>query len=272
MVAYAPPPPAKVKETEQPIIIGQPSGFEEEAPIIVEQPQPPVITKPSLYQPLLLDGSADFSNGQNRVLSNVANTLAENPALTVVVSVYTNRHGAVPERLYRAIQYAEQAADVLQRQGVSPKSIFMRALDGSGKGTQQPFVMEFSFTRPTGSTVRGALPVLGENFQSEIPGMTTGKGLFYKIQISSVTKILNRPILSEAPYPMIEKMPDFAYYRYTLGAFERFEDAKSFAREMQRKGQKGAYVVPFIHGKRVDKNEAKSNVGSFPDLSNYLRG
>ena len=41
---------------------------------------------------------------------------------------------------------------------------------------------------------------------------------------------------------------------------------------MQRSGQKGAYVVPFIHGKRGDKNEAKSNVAEFPDLNNYLRG
>ena len=56
------------------------------------------------------------------------------------------------------------------------------------------------------------------------------------------------------------------------GAFERFQDAKAFAREMQRLGQKGAYVVPFIFGKRVDKNEAKSNSGVYPDLNNYIKG
>ncbi len=272
VIAYAPPPTPEVKEYEKPIIISQTSGFEEEESMVIEKPETPVFTKNSPYEAILLEDNSRFTNNGIQVLSNVARTLVDNPALTVVITVYTNRPGAVPERLFRAIQYAEQAAEVLQAQSVSPKRIFMRALDGSGQGQAQAFIMEFSFFGPAGLTAIGEWPVLGENFQSEVPGMVTGKGLFYKIQISSVTKILNRSILSEQPYPMIEKMPDFAYYRYTLGAFEKFQDAKVFASEMQRKGQKGAYVVPFIHGKRVDKNEAKSNVGVFPDLSNYLKG
>ena len=87
----------------------------------------------------------------------------------------------------------------------------------AGRGQAQPYVMEFSFSGDEGMTARGELPVLGKNYASEVPGMITSKDLFYKVQISSVTKILNRPILNEQPYPMIEKMPDFAYYRYTLG-------------------------------------------------------
>ncbi|KAA3640086.1 MAG: hypothetical protein DWQ02_02615 [Bacteroidetes bacterium] len=274
VVAYVPPAP-KVKEYEKPIIISKPTGFEEEDPFGQEEPVTPTVTNAadnSAYGPLFLDGNSRLSYAHKSKLEGIAGAISRDPALTVVVSVYTNRSGKVPQRLFRAINYAEEAADFLQDRGVSAKNIFMRALDGSKTGQTDPYVMEFAFSGMEGMTSRGELPVIGKDQRSATSTMVTSKGLFYKVQISSATKMLNRPVLDQQPYPMIEKLPDFAYYRYTVGAFERFEDAKAFALKMQRLGQKGAYVVPFIHGKRADKNEAKSNVREFPDLNNYLRG
>ncbi|MCB0653015.1 MAG: PD40 domain-containing protein [Saprospiraceae bacterium] len=281
VVAYAPP-AEKIREYDKPIIISQSPGFVKEEPLSTPEP-PPAQMSPSIrpaaeekpvaaYGPLYLDGSSSLDYSQKQNLDPIATLLLDHPGVTVIITAYTMKPGVVPQRLFRAINYGEEAAAYLQSKGVPATAIYMRALDGSQVGNTKPYVIEFSFVGTKNTDLNGTVPVLGEAYHSEAPGLITGKDLFYKVQISSVTRELTRPVLDEQPYPMIEKTPDFAYYRYTLGAFEQYEAAKAFALEMQRKGQSGAYVVPFINGKRADKNEAKRNAGNFPDLDNYLKG
>jgi tetratricopeptide (TPR) repeat protein len=284
-----PPPPEKIKpENNQPNFANRPpSTFKEdtfekekviEAPPVQTNPNPQPEQIPqqeaqnSGFPTIYLDGRNDFDYSQKIALDPIVQVLRDNPQVTVVITSYTMQPGAVPQRLFRAINYAEEAAKYLQVKSVSPKNIYLRAMDGSKTKQNNPFAIEFSFVGIRNTPLEGKVPVIGDHYQSLVPDMVTGKGLFYKVQIYSVTKVLTRSILSDQPYPMIEKTPDFAYYRYTLGAFENYKDAKAFSKEIQRQGQKGAYVVPFINGKRADKNETKRNTGNFPDLENYLKG
>lgn len=276
---------AKPVEYNRPPADNKPSFSIKEDPF-EEQPEPPKPAptpvappkkkelKPAkpVYAPIFFKakGTLDFSKKKN--LDPVADLLFKNPGLTVIVSAYSMDEGSVPQRLFDAMSMAEKVGEYLMSRGVPAKAIYMRAMDGSELNNNNSFAVELSFIGTEEIEGNKQIPEIGHDFKSMATGFVTNNALFYKVQISSATKALKRSILDEESYPMIEKTPDFAYYRYTLGAFRNYEEAKSFSRAMQRKGQKGAYVVPFIKGKRADKNEAKRNTGNYPDLENYLRG
>ena len=70
---------------------------------------------------------------------------------------------------------------------------------------------------------------------------------------------------------MLEKAGNSPYYRYTAGAFSTYDSAASFRRSLLNAGFKGAYIVPYLYGERLEKDEVRRYTTEYPDLQNFLR-
>lgn len=268
--AFVPPP------VSPPVPIPEPPPFVLPEPAIAS-PEPPAAVIPATdNNALVFNNENDLLTGINlQLIQQVQNAMLADPALQVVVSCYGPAQADVGGPLFETIRQAEQVSQYLLANGVSASNIFMRALVevavspefGMRSGM---YTLEFSFHKAF-SKPDDSFPSLGDEFNSVRPGLVTNESLFYKVQIASAQNVFRNSTLSSAPYPMVEKTPDFAFYRFTVGAFNNYAEAEQFRRQMVRQGFSSAFVIPYIYGQRADKQTVRQQSGIFPDLNYFLR-
>ncbi|GJM31080.1 MAG: hypothetical protein DHS20C18_00810 [Saprospiraceae bacterium] len=237
-----------------------------EPPVIITEPK---VTKPAGFKALNFNDVSEVVTQGQETLDRTAQILLQNPNLNLVFTAYTHGDSPLTNRLFDAITAAENASKYLLNRGVSAKQIFMRALKGNASSNPK-LGLEFGFTNTLDLSNPSAVPVIGDGYQSLVLGLTTNQALCYKVQIASLKGSFSNQALNNYPNAMVEKVPDFDYYRYTLGAFTTYAEAYAFRRQILSAGFSGAYVVPYLYGRRADKYEVKRSVGLFPDLRKYL--
>ena len=209
---------------------------------------------------------------QKAQLEKIAALLKETPGLQLIITAYHTGNFALSKRLFQGIKQAEIAAGYLMQNEVSGNQIFMRCGDAKGYelgSERDSYSLEFSFKKPENGAETLVVPDLEMGLSSAIPGHILNKNLLYKIQAYSLSGEFNGGLLEQYPDAMIEKEPNLAYYRYTLGAFTRYAEAEAFRQELIQAGVRSAFIVPYIYGLRVDRMTARRNIINFPDLQYY---
>ncbi|MDX1943554.1 MAG: hypothetical protein SFU99_23510, partial [Saprospiraceae bacterium] len=234
-----------------------------------QEPKPPIVANTNIEADnvLFLNSESDLNNVENtRFLSQIANQLNTDPDKKLVITTFALNSKNTSTALSQAIARAERAAAMLTRQGVSENAIFMRGAiaESAPSGQNASFGMDFKINEQESLIDKG---VSTEDFDAILQ-----QDLVYKVQIaSSKNSNYNNALLLQYAHPMVEKTLDFEYYRYTVGAVNSFAEAEQLRRELVGKGITGAFIAPYIYGRRVDAKSAKPYVQTFPDLRNYVR-
>ncbi len=212
---------------------------------------------------LFFDTETETLKPQNKeVLDKIAAQLQ--PAQKVVITVYGLKNTAISKQLYEAIKSAEKAGNYLIQRDVSPNAIFMRGAVAAVSGNKAAaFAMTFDLTDEEHLASKGMQTVYYDEMLH--------KDLFYKVQIVSLKTEYKGELLLEFPHPMVEKIPTFDYYRYTVGAVATFAEAMQLRETVREKGVGSAFVVPYVFGFRADKTIARQFVKQLPDLQNFLK-
>ncbi len=258
-------------EMELPQIVFEPEPVDPEPPIanVPVKPTPRPKTQEYSFAPLLLANAETPLSSKDKVtLDQVADLLLQYPELRLVITAYAPESRPSVKGLYSAILQAEKVSDYFLRKGVSGEAIFMRSL--SRAPNTAGYQIEFAFRNTRDLPIQGKVPVIGNRYQSVVPGLVTNKDLVYKVQVASSKGEYGNNAFAAQPYPMTEKTPNFEFYRYTIGAFESYSEAEAYRQSILSKGFAGAYLVVYLNGERVDKDIAKQNTGVFPDLENFL--
>jgi hypothetical protein len=203
------------------------------------------------YSPVFLEGTGPAPSQYDR-LDQVSDKLIRQSDLRVVITAYSEKNNsATGVALFEAIKKAESVAKYLQRKGVSGQQVFMRGalLEGTPKGNN---AVELAFTTESGRTPGAGLPVLGFNAIGT-SNLIINEASHYKIQVASAQKAIREAYLEGFPYPMIEKTPDFDYYRYTLGAFTNRREAEQFQQKMKSNGRTSAFIATYQQGWRMKR-------------------
>lgn len=170
------------------------------------------------------------------ILEAAAVLLKQHYSATLVLSAYSPS-GA---NIFAPIKKLETMASDLQALGVGVDQIFMRSI-ASEQYTTTSFQLSINDV-----TAKDA--VWGIHIKKD---QIWKQERFFKVQISSSTRSLSSSKSLDAyPVPMVEKTPEFKYYRYTLGAFTSEVEAKAYSVQLRKEGFDGAYVVEYIHGVR----------------------
>lgn len=186
--------------------------------------------------------------------------------LVLTCYVPQNSPSSTSSELYSGLQLLESYSRLLQEQGISAERIFLRTLTHSA-GTYR--VNAHLAPRAAEMVVR-PFPVIGSELTKGNNATPLDRALCYKVQVMAVQRSVNDAKLSQQPQLMLEHSGDQPYLRYTAGAFDNFAQADDFRRELLAIGYRGAYVVPYLRGVRLDKNNAMRYVSLHPDLENFL--
>jgi tetratricopeptide (TPR) repeat protein len=214
---------------------------------------PPVPDDPpapeNSYSPITLDAGGPAVRHFD-ALDRMSNELIGDSDLKLVITAFNEKTGQTGPSLFAAVQKAEAVAQYLLRKGVRDDQLFMRGV--LTMDARQGNKVELAFTSSSGRVPAG-LPAIGTNTVGLQNDLLINQPVHYKIQVASAQREIREDYLEDLPDPMIEKTPDFAYYRYTLGAFLDRSEAERFRQRMKANGRTSAFLATYRSGWRMER-------------------
>lgn len=207
------------------------------------------------------------------MLNVLAEVLLSERNRRLVITTYSNQQLNRAQQINEGINLSESVALHLFQQGVPTATVFLRAgLADLSKAPNQGRLVAFNLVTSDISP-KGTPEISLENPWLDLTGHKLQQELTYKVQVAASRKNdFNDRILEEYVDPMIEKQPDFPYYRYTVGAFSTFKPARQLRGDIAQFGLKSAFPVPYLNGWRLEGAEIVQKRTAYPDLQNYLGG
>lgn len=241
------------------------------APSGAEGPEEAPVAAANRFAPLYFGQEEEgLSPDDELQLKQIAEDLKAFPGLQLAITAFCTEPQSLSKRLFSGVKKAELAADYLMQQGVDGNAIFMRSVDaGDASLKKGHYGLEFSFLKPQEFPAETLLPSLESGLAPAVPGHNSHRNLLYKVQVFSLSGPYKGSLIEQYPDAMVEKSPNLAYYRYTLGAFSTFAEAEAFRQKLIGAGQKSAFVASYIYGIRADRAIARKYILQFPDLQNF---
>lgn len=229
-------------------------------PVVVNTPPPPAPTTSSgnVYH----SSAASLTQLSLPTDARVLAGALRNTDRHLVVSVSIPRQGstALSARLFETVQHVEQLNQIFLDNGLTREQLFIRALVNDEN--QFSLRLQIALTTPASSE--------NENHFGYAANVPINQALHYKIQVAAVQQAFADDDLSQRADLMLEKAGDSPYYRYTASVAATYSAAERLRRQLVNAGYRGAYVVPYVYGRRVDKTEARTYREAFPDLNLFL--
>ena len=211
----------------------------------------PEVSDFSFSNELTLAGNSLIDHPENlKKLEQTQEHLKAHPNDWVIITV----QGEEGNSLFELIGAGELAGKTLFEAGIPMTSVFIKAIYDSNVPKLKLDIISDPFLKSRGIVNPVNAP------------------LCYKVQIVSLQKDYRGPLLEKHSWPMVEKSFNGKYYRYTLGAVDNYFEAKMLQNKIRKEGAPDAYIVPYIHGFRMNKLQVKKYLESYPDLKNYLAG
>ncbi|NJN78545.1 MAG: OmpA family protein [Saprospiraceae bacterium] len=223
------------------------------------------------------------------VLNDVIRLLNKYPDLKIELESHIDNGGtAVHFNLFYSLKGAENIADYIIDQGISPSRIILK-----GSGTNYPV----SKSREVdGSIIKGGQRLnrrvelrvyrpesVGIFVEYSEPNIIDAmslktnqtykkmlKGISYKIQINSLTTMLDDNVLAQYSDPMIERNANSEVMQYTVGLVKGYQTAEELQKELIAAGFSNALIVAYKDGERLTKEDIEKLSDLYPDLKNMM--
>jgi len=239
------------------------------APPVFTPPAPaPVVATPTNTVP---SWQTRFSNLNTAAapswLTSLSDQARQYPTDYLVLTCYVpQQQGILSNELYSGLQTLATYSRTLQANGISPERIFLRALAHNA----QDYQIDAHLAPTSTSFSARAIPVIGTEQTKSPADNALEEALCYKVQVMSVQRSVSDQKLSQRSQLMLEQASASPYQRFTAGAYNNFASADNFRRQLISAGYNGAYVVPYLYGRRLEKGEVAQYLNNFPDLRNFL--
>jgi outer membrane protein OmpA-like peptidoglycan-associated protein len=241
------------------------------------------------FSPLFYSKDGQVLNNKNtNELNEVARLMIRYPQLMLVLT--SNSEGGTPINfdLYFSIKKAEDAASYLIENGVNPKRIILKGcgvnypiaeLESEGGFNFQAVNLnrriDIDILNTTGLPIRvkSNAPVVNDRIKSEMASSykTAIQGLSYKVQIAAIKQMYSGDIMKKYPDVMVESIGIDQYYKYTVGLYQTFSAADQLRKELIRQGVSDSFIVPYVNGVRVSRDDSKIYSAAYPDLLDFIK-
>ncbi len=240
------------------------------------------------FSSIFYDKEGEVLNYKNvNTLNKVARLLIQYPQLRLVLT--SNTEGGSPPNfdMYFSIKKAEDAANYLIDNGVPPKRIIVKGcganfpiakMESESGFNQQALKLnrriDIDILNTIGLPIRVNIkePIVNNRIKNEKGDAfkTAIQGLSYKVQIAAIKQMYNGNILTQSPDGMVESDGASKYYKYTVGLYQTFSSANQMRVSLIRQGVTDAFVVPYVNGVRVNRDDSKIYSAAYPDLINFI--
>lgn len=233
------------------------------------------------------DGNiVDYKN--KTILNKVARLMIQYPQLKLILTSHSGGGAPVNFDKYFSIKKAEEVSEYLIENGVSPRNITVKGCGAnypiakmeseSGFNAQAKKLnrrVDIDLLNTTGLPIRinKENPVVNNSIKDQQNSIykTAIQGLSYKVQIAAIKQMYNGRILESYPDAMVESEGSNAYYKYTVGLYQNYSGAEQLRKDLIRKGVTDAFIVPYVNGVRVNRDDSKIYSAAYPDLLIFIR-
>ena len=223
-------------------------------------------------------------------LNRLIKLLDQHKNLTVELASHIDSdQSTIHFNLYASIKNAENVANYMIEKGIDPSRIFLKGhganypvskskeADGTAivGGKRLNKRIEIKVYRPETAMlqIQYSEPAIIDAMavRANADHKRIIHGLSYKVQIKSLTTILDDDVLRDYDYPMIERNAAANNLRYTVGLVKSYRMAKELKDELIRKGYTDAVIIAYKDGQRLETEaDLKQFIDKFPDLQNML--
>ncbi len=254
-----------------------------------EIPDRPLEVKEYFISHIFIDENGEVLTPQNtKKLDLLANLLLIYPQIKAELSSFEIPSGQRTFSLYFSIKKAEQAADYLVRKGVPRNRLILKgygssfplAINPGGMNQQSPVYIKLNHRLEIGLHNFEDEPVITHLENIPVPANLLdpkgGKfiglrhGMYYSVQIASVSQILQNQSLETVDEMFIELDNGQGNYRYMAGMISTFKESEDKLNEMIALGFTDAFIVPYLDGIRLTRTEIPGLTTEYPDLLLYL--
>ncbi len=240
-----------------------------------------------VINPVFYEPNKDIINPTARKeLDVIIELMQQYNTLELIIQAHTVEDGMEAVDLYFSIKRAEQIGKYLVQNGVTGNRILLKGYGSNypiGKteaggspskiGQRVNSRIDFDFKNTELLPIKITLvePYLvdylrdprGELFK------TVEDGLSYRVQIASVGQMYQNQVLLLYNDSMIERGYLEKNYRYTLGLYESYIDAEKLVKDLENYNVTGAFIVPYINGRRLSKENYQLYTSQYPDLLKF---
>jgi hypothetical protein len=97
-------------------------------------------------------------------------------------------------------------------------------------------------------------------------------GLYYSVQIASITQILQNQEIDGIDEMFIEVDNTQGNYQYMAGMFPMFKESEIMLSQMRSIGFHDAKIIPYLNGIRIAERDLPKLAKQYPDLLFLLAG
>ncbi|HJW29430.1 MAG TPA: hypothetical protein VJ508_09270, partial [Saprospiraceae bacterium] len=250
-------------------------------------PEKTVDVKEYYVSHLFYEPQGEVMTPQNtKKLELISNLMLIYPKINLELSCFEIDNDQRTFNLYFSIKKVEEVTNFLVRKGVARNRILLK-----GYGSSFPLTTESA--RLTNSALYKRLnqrieitlhdyetePVIIHMENILVPdnvmdqaGQTFIRmrhGFYYSIQLTSITQILQNPVLESMNDIFIEVDNTQGNYIYMAGMLPSYKDALAKQGELINAGFPDAKIIPYLDGIRIRPERIASLLSSFPDLQDY---
>lgn len=253
-----------------------------------EIPSRPVDIKEYFISHLFIEENGEVLTPQNiKKLELLANLLLIYPQIKAELSCFEPASGQKTFNLYFSIKKAEKAAEYLIRKGIESYRLILKGYGSSfplarnsmGTGNNNLY-LKLNHRIEIGLHDEENEPVLAHLENIPIPANLLDQrgakfaamrhGMYYSVQIASISQILQNQSMESVEEVFIEVNNANGNYLYMVGMVGTFAEAEANLRQMIGLGFSDAFVVPYLDGVRINREEMADLAREYPDLLFYL--
>jgi hypothetical protein len=219
-------------------------------------------------------------------LEVLSNLLLIYPKLKLDLICHDVSTGPRSYDLFFSVKKSEQVAQYLTKKGVDVSRLYIK-----GCGAYYPIAnkKDLPMDNPAADRLNRRIelhvygaegqpvtlvmdkPVIPENIQDErgIRFDALQEQLVYRVQIASVGHLFQNNVFDEYADAMVEYVPSTRLYRYLIGMETQFKNAVMLREALRKQGFSDAYVVAYIHGRQIGKEEVQDYAAQYPDLLKF---
>ncbi len=220
-------------------------------------------------------------------LNDVVSILKKHQDLNIIIQAHSMEDGMEAVDLYFSVKRAEQIGNYLTNNGIEASRILLKGYGSNypiakteSGGSQNDLAekvnarIEFQFTNLDKYPIKITVlePYIAEYLRDPRGELfkTVEDGLSYRVQIASVKQMYQNQVLLLYNDGLIEKKQNEDIYRYTLGLYESYVDARNLVKDLENYNVTGAFIVPYIDGKRIPQDQFITYSKFYPDLLKFI--
>jgi len=96
------------------------------------------------------------------------------------------------------------------------------------------------------------------------------EGLSFSVQIAATQQLYEGSAINTYQNPLLHTQTNNPTLKYTLGIFERYEEARNLRYRLIKDGYQGAFITAYIDGIRRTRGELRQLMDQYSDLEAYI--